>query len=432
MPALGMAQDTGLIVSWLKQTGDAVKSGEALMEVETDKAVMEVESPADGFLTDVRAEAGQNVPVGQVIAIINDTANTSALSAPPAAEKPATVEQAPEGGSVIMPALGMAQDTGLIVAWHKSPGESVSVDDVLFEVETDKATMEVAAGHDGYIAALLAEAGQEVPVGDIVAVISKAKPDAPIRQAASLAPAAKPAPKELGPSPVPDAPKPDLNVPAMRTDAQPNGRILASPKARRLALEQGLDLSRLAEIGHPPPYHVSDLETLRTLPTPAAQTAASTQERRITARVPTSSFAEFLSWSRAEVNGDGPVPSHLMAAFASGSLRVANDLNRPIRITIEKFSGRTQQVVDADRFDASIQPEDQDDTPDLILRDMTCSAITSLGLGPSPVPVLSLVTDREAYEITLDFGIDQLSNQAAIALITGFADRLSDPTRQIL
>ena len=181
MPALGMAQDTGLIVSWLKQQGDAVKTGDALMEVETDKAVMEVEALADGFLVDVRAAAGDNVPVGQVIAVIAETADaTIATSKETTPEVTADqLAQVSDGQSIIMPALGMAQDTGLIVAWHKKPGDSVLADDVLLEVETDKSTMEVPAGHDGYIAALLAEAGQDVPVGDVIAVISADKPESP-------------------------------------------------------------------------------------------------------------------------------------------------------------------------------------------------------------------------------------------------------------
>ncbi|MBW6507473.1 MAG: dihydrolipoamide acetyltransferase, partial [Rhodobacteraceae bacterium] len=70
MPALGMAQETGVLVSWLKQPGDAVAQGEPLMEVETDKAVMEVEAQASGWLADVRAKAGEEVPVGAVIALI--------------------------------------------------------------------------------------------------------------------------------------------------------------------------------------------------------------------------------------------------------------------------------------------------------------------------------------------------------------------------
>ena len=63
MPALGMAQETGKIISWLKQPGDAVTAGDVIMEVETDKSVMEVEAQASGFLTRVTAKAGDDVPV---------------------------------------------------------------------------------------------------------------------------------------------------------------------------------------------------------------------------------------------------------------------------------------------------------------------------------------------------------------------------------
>ena len=72
MPALGMAQDSGVIVAWHKAAGDAVAKGDVLFEVETDKATMEVEAQADGFLNGVRAQAGEEVPVGNVIAVIGD------------------------------------------------------------------------------------------------------------------------------------------------------------------------------------------------------------------------------------------------------------------------------------------------------------------------------------------------------------------------
>jgi pyruvate/2-oxoglutarate dehydrogenase complex dihydrolipoamide acyltransferase (E2) component len=76
-----------------------------------------------------------------------------------------------------MPALGMAQDSGLIVAWRKKPGDPVAASDVLLEVETDKSVMEVEAGHDGFVAAILADAQQAVPVGSVIAIISAAKPE---------------------------------------------------------------------------------------------------------------------------------------------------------------------------------------------------------------------------------------------------------------
>ncbi len=186
MPALGMAQDTGVIVTWFKKPGDAVTEGEALFEVETDKATMEVEAQGAGYLTDVAAAAGAAVPVGDVIARISETPEGTGPAgyAPAGAAETAApgADTLPDGSQVIMPALGMAQDTGLIVAWHKEPGEAVAASDILFEVETDKSTMEVEAGHDGYVAALLAEAGEEAPVGAKIAVISADKPEAPLRR----------------------------------------------------------------------------------------------------------------------------------------------------------------------------------------------------------------------------------------------------------
>src|SRR5579863_3122579 len=70
LPALGMSQDTGKIVQWLKTEGEQVVKGEPLLEIETDKATIEVEAPADGLLAHVSAAAGDDVPVGQVIAVI--------------------------------------------------------------------------------------------------------------------------------------------------------------------------------------------------------------------------------------------------------------------------------------------------------------------------------------------------------------------------
>ncbi len=77
MPALGMSQDTGRLVSWLKQVGDWVEKGEPLMEIETDKAAVEVESPASGYLRQLLVEAGEEAPVGQVIALLEEKAERS-------------------------------------------------------------------------------------------------------------------------------------------------------------------------------------------------------------------------------------------------------------------------------------------------------------------------------------------------------------------
>jgi pyruvate/2-oxoglutarate dehydrogenase complex dihydrolipoamide acyltransferase (E2) component len=169
------------------------------MEVETDKAVMEVEALADGFLAAVSAQAGDHVPVGQVVAMIAETAGAAEHAAPaspapqssdePVHQETSSSDALPEGEEIIMPALGMAQDTGLIVAWRKKPGDAVAAGDILLEVETDKSVMEVEAGHDGFVAAILADAQQAVPVGSVIAIITAEKPENAVARSHKAAPA---------------------------------------------------------------------------------------------------------------------------------------------------------------------------------------------------------------------------------------------------
>ena len=158
---------------------------------------------------------------------------------------------------IIMPALGMAQDTGVIVAWLKKPGDAVKSDDVLMEVETDKTTMEVEAGHEGFLAEIRAEAGVPIPVGDVVAVISESADGI----AAAPATAEKPEPptEDAAKAKTEDAPTAALAAKAEKAppekrqaenQAATAGRILASPKARLLASQRGIDLRQLEAEGH--------------------------------------------------------------------------------------------------------------------------------------------------------------------------------------
>lgn len=434
MPALGMAQETGLIVSWLKQPGDAVRTGEALMEVETDKAVMEVEALADGFLSDVRAAPGQSVPVGQVVAMIADSADVvPATQIRPAGTEPAAAAAPvalPEGQNIIMPALGMAQETGRVVSWAKAPGEAVAADDVLLEVETDKSTMEVPAGHDGFVAALLAEAGQDVPVGDVIAIITASKPDAPI-QARAAAPMAVS-------EPAPTAPAPSRALEAM---VMPAGRILASPKARRLAAEEGLDLGRLVAAGHKQPFHVTDLETLRylsvtqvdagILPAAAAPVTIMQAAYQIGARAPLAGTIDFLARIEAEAGIILP-PDALWARFAAEAYRAATGVAE-ITVEVAALGADPRRIANPDRARLSDQSEDTSGRPAaLILRDLTASPITTMRVGPGAAPILSIGKDGESYLLTLDFTDGQLSEDAAIAFITGFAGRLSEPLLHLI
>jgi pyruvate/2-oxoglutarate dehydrogenase complex dihydrolipoamide acyltransferase (E2) component len=419
MPALGMAQDTGHLVSWRKAPGDAVSVGDVLFEVETDKATMEVEAQADGFLTHVTAQAGQDVPVGQVIAQISATADAPGPSPAPASVAVASADALPEGQHVIMPALGMAQDTGLLVTWLKAPGDAVTADDILFEVETDKSTVEVNAGHDGYVAALLALEGENIPTGQTIAIISAEKPAKLVSRSflAATAPQA---------APVPEAAPSEAAAPQPKTAPAPQpmvgGRILASPKARRLALEQGLDLSRLVAAGHPQPYHASDIEVLRALPVAASQGTGSSLARRLTAQVPQDGFDAFARWVAEDANLDDS--DALLAGFAAASLG-----RGPVVVGVEAFD--RERTFATDGALASVQATSQG-VPDLILRDLRFTRLVTLALGAEDQPVLTLTRSGEGLAITLECAPHHLSAPQALRLLSEFAGRMEQPLRHLL
>ncbi|CTQ45253.1 biotin/lipoyl-containing protein [Roseibium aggregatum] len=441
MPALGMAQDSGQLLAWHKKPGEAVAAGDVLFEVETDKAAMEVEAQKEGYLTDVSVEAGSDVPVGQVIAMISETPEgaVEAGNAPSPEKAADTAEPAPggmeagedelpDGHQVIMPTLGMAQDTGLLVAWCKQPGETVAADDILFEVETDKSTVEVNAGRDGFVAALLAEAGEEVPVGQAIAVISAQKPDKAVSRKAAGArtsAAGETAPErqeKTEPANTP-APSPEKRV-AAKTAPGVAGRVLASPKARRLAQEQGLDLQRLADAGHPQPFHVKDLETLKTLRAETPAASATAQRFELRAEVSGTGFADFVAW--AKDNGGQADQAALLAGFAAASFG-----NFPAKVRVENM-WQSQAYSAASLWLGQVKPADDDQEVDLLVRDLRASRISALQLDAGKCPVISILRQGEDLALVLEWTGDRVTTPQAIDLLSNFAGRMEQPLRHLL
>ncbi len=148
---------------------------------------------------------------------------------------------------VIMPALGMAQDTGKIVRWLKSEGDAVEKGEPLMEIETDKVTVEVEAPADGTLAGVRAGEGAEVPVGEVVAFLLAAGESVPKANGGQPAKAAA--------SPAPSTPSDTVSL-----GGSGARRPLASPRARRLAKEKGIDLDALGGSGPGGSIVAADLE----------------------------------------------------------------------------------------------------------------------------------------------------------------------------
>jgi pyruvate dehydrogenase E2 component (dihydrolipoamide acetyltransferase) len=208
MPRLSDTMTEGVIAAWHKNVGDTVKKGDLLAEVETDKATMELESYQDGVLLYIGTPTGGKLQVNDLLAIFGKAGeDVSALvaqhapgaakpaeNAQPAAEqKPAeqtketstgNKEQAPaspapasnvEGmdGVVLMPRLSDTMTEGVIAGWQKNVGDTVKKGEVLADIETDKATMELESYKDGVLLYQGAKAGDKIQVNDLLCIIGK-------------------------------------------------------------------------------------------------------------------------------------------------------------------------------------------------------------------------------------------------------------------
>jgi pyruvate dehydrogenase E2 component (dihydrolipoamide acetyltransferase) len=187
--------------------------------------------------------------------------------------------------NILMPALSPTMTEGKLAKWHVKEGDAVKSGQVICEIETDKATMEVEAVDEGKIGKIVVPEGAEgVPVNAVIAILlEEGETAVPAGAAPASAPAPKPAPAAAPPSaprpapaaPAPVAPAPAAYAPAAKPAAAPaGGRIFASPLARRIAAEKGLDLSRIMGSGPNGRIVKADVESAKPGAGPAAAPVA--------------------------------------------------------------------------------------------------------------------------------------------------------------
>uniref|UniRef100_A0A158R4L7 Acetyltransferase component of pyruvate dehydrogenase complex n=1 Tax=Syphacia muris TaxID=451379 RepID=A0A158R4L7_9BILA len=283
LPALSPTMERGNIVSWQKKEGDELSEGDLLCEIETDKATMGFETPEEGFLAKILIpEGSKDVPIGKLLCIIvenkedvaafaNFTGDESAAEAPPKEEtkaaEPAAEEAAapagnlPEHKEIPLPALSPTMEHGNIVSWQKKEGEELSEGDLLCEIETDKATMGFETPEEGFLAKILIpEGSKDVPIGKLLCIIVEKKEDVaafanytPSKSAGSPAPAKPKKEAAAAPPPPPPAAASEPAKPVCPVKpAQPKAagdRVIATPYAKKLAAERGINLASLAGSG---------------------------------------------------------------------------------------------------------------------------------------------------------------------------------------
>ena len=249
MPQLTDTMTEGVLVSWEKAVGARVERGDVVATIETDKAIMDVEVFRSGYLAGPLAEADSVLPVGEAIGYITDSAAATVV-APAAAGTPEPAPAAvslPEGYAVKMPQLSDTMTEGVLVSWEKSLGDKIQRGDVVATVETDKAIMDVEVFREGYLSGPLVAADAVVPVGEPIAWLV-ASPEQVQRDsaAAGTGTAGKVSSVHGSATPV------IATMPALVSGTHPAPRPqqgAASPFARQLAGQQGVDLNRLRGSG---------------------------------------------------------------------------------------------------------------------------------------------------------------------------------------
>jgi len=290
MPKMSDTMTEGVIAKWHKKVGDKIGSGDLVAEIETDKATMDFESFQEGTLLYIGAKEGEAAPVDSVIAIlgepgedfqallsgastqesapdvkaaeikpaevIEEAEKKPAENAVVAETKPAEVSVAAEevsgssdadaeamGATIIrMPLLSDTMTEGVIAEWHKKVGDKVKSDDALADVETDKATMEVIGYADGTLLYVGVEKGQAAKVNDIIAIVGKEGTDVSALLKSGSKPKAVTAVVAAEEKPSAAAVESKQEVHA---DSDSSSRLKASPLARKIAKDKGIDLAQV-------------------------------------------------------------------------------------------------------------------------------------------------------------------------------------------
>ncbi|NLR91052.1 MULTISPECIES: 2-oxo acid dehydrogenase subunit E2 [Flammeovirga] len=313
MPKMSDTMTEGVIASWLVKVGDQISSGDVIAEVETDKATMELENYEDGTLLYIAVEEKQAVPIDGIIAIVGEEGEDyqSLLdgnnAAAPAEAAPAAEAEAPAAAPapaaeaidvsginatvVKMPKMSDTMTDGTISQWLMKVGDEVNAGDILAEVQTDKATMELESYDEGTLLYVAVEDGGSVPVDGVIAIIGESGADFETLLKAeaqkSEAPAAAPAPAAEAPKAAAPAPKAAAPAPkaapaapavAQSRDAAPapehdGKRVFASPLAKKMAEDKGFNIAMIPGSGEHGRVIKRDVEAYVPAPTQTAAAA---------------------------------------------------------------------------------------------------------------------------------------------------------------
>ena len=276
MPRLSDTMTEGVVATWLKKVGDTIKTGDILAEIETDKATMEFESFHDGVLLHIGIQEGQSAPVDSLLAIIGTAGEDistllNGRSTPEVKDDKAEIKEEttpatsstveiPAGVKVVtMPRLSDTMTTGTVATWLKKVGDAVKEGDILAEIETDKATMEFESFNAGTLLYIGVQEGDSAPVDTILAILGPAGTDVS-GIAANYKVGAVADSETSEPKVETSNTSTQSEVTENKQQSTDNSRIFASPLAKKIAQDKGINLSQVKGSGENGRIVKSDVE----------------------------------------------------------------------------------------------------------------------------------------------------------------------------
>jgi len=306
MPRLSDTMEEGVVAKWLKKVGDKVEEGDILAEIETDKATMEFESFSEGTLLYIGLEEGETAPVDSLLAIIGEKGeDISALleggkksddkedkkdpedgvkDSESVSEDEDSDEdgETPEGVQVInMPRLSDTMEEGTVAKWLKHEGDKVEEGDILAEIETDKATMEFESFYNGTLLKIGLQEGESAKVDTLLAIIGPKGTD--ISKIGTKAGSSKESPV-LDKRSSEEKPKEGkTSEESKSSQTHSDKRIFASPLAKKMAEDKGIDIADVKGSGENGRIVKKDIETFK--PSEKAKPIAASEGIKAEAKV---------------------------------------------------------------------------------------------------------------------------------------------------
>ncbi|WP_339841244.1 2-oxo acid dehydrogenase subunit E2 [uncultured Maribacter sp.] len=271
MPRLSDTMEEGTVAKWLKKVGDKIEEGDILAEIETDKATMEFESFNEGTLLYIGIEEGEAAPVDTLLAIIGEegedvsgliSGGTAAVSEDKSSESEDATEETseemsddaegsaeiPEGVEVIkMPRLSDTMEEGTVASWLKNVGDDVEEGDILAEIETDKATMEFESFYSGKLLYVGLQEGESSPVDQVLAIIGPEGTD--VNAVLSSVTGGGKKKSTTTSKEVEKKSESSTENKEASKSVSDGERIFASPLAKKIAEDKGIDLLKVTGTG---------------------------------------------------------------------------------------------------------------------------------------------------------------------------------------